>query len=257
MPLSMPPDIARFVDGAPLTRDRIGESPCQVFSFYRGKERFFLKTSPAVHAATTYSVNREAAVLDWLSGRLNVPEVVMAAGTEEAEWMITRAVPGQPLSAVTNERQLLALFQEALRQVQSVPIADCPFDASAAVRLRELDYLLAHGLVADDCDLAQWPGLATPADLRERLFSTQPVEELVFSHGDLGDSNVFVDANGALYFIDVGRAGTADRWLDIAFIHRHLREENSAALAAEFLGSVGCPDAPAKRLFHEQLDELF
>ncbi len=28
-----PQEIARFIDGARLTRDQIGESPCEVFSF--------------------------------------------------------------------------------------------------------------------------------------------------------------------------------------------------------------------------------
>jgi aminoglycoside phosphotransferase len=253
----LPQEIARFIDGAPLKRDQIGESPCEVFSFYRGKARFFLKTSPAIFAATTYGVHREAEVLQWLSGKLGVPEVVMTGQTDEAGYMVTRAVPGRPLAAIGDERQMLGLFVEALRQVQSVPVGDCPFDASAAVRLRELDYLLAHGLVADDIDLQQWPSVRTPADLRERLHATVLIEDLVFSHGDLGDSNVFVDARDELHFIDVGRAGKADRWLDIAFIHRHLRDESSAALAVAFLSGLDRPDAPLKRLFHEQLDELF
>jgi aminoglycoside phosphotransferase len=253
----LPQEVARFIDGAPLTRDRIGESPCRVSSFYRGKARFFLKSSPAIFAATTYGVHREAAVLQWLSGKLGVPEVVMTAQNDAAEYMVTRAVPGRPLSAIADETQMLALFVEALRQVQSVPVGDCPFDASAAMRLRELDYLLAHGLAADDIDLQQWPGLHTPGDLRQRLHATVPVEDLVFSHGDLGDSNVFVDVHEDLHFIDVGRSGKADRWLDIAFIHRHLRDESPAALAVAFLRGLDRPDEPAKRLFYEQLDELF
>lgn len=257
MPLTLPASMSRFIDGARLTRDRIGESPCQVFRFNRGRERFFLKMSPIIHAPTTYSVEREAAVLHWLAGRLNVPELVLVDRTDACECMITRAVPGLPLSSVTDVMRQLGLLLEALGEVQAVSIADCPFDASAPVRLRELDYMLVKGLAADDYDLQQWPGMATPADLQRHLHATMPVEDLVFSHGDLGDSNVFVDATGGLHFIDVGRAGKAGRWLDIAFIHRHLREEHASALAADFLRALDRPDAPATRLFHEQLDELF
>jgi aminoglycoside phosphotransferase len=196
--------------------------------------------------------------LRWLSGRLRVPELICAEQNEGYEHMITRGVPGAPLSSLmANERAAIDLFLEALRQVQSVPAADCPFDASASARLRELDYLLGKDLVADDYDLLQWPGLATPADLQAHLKATVPPEDLVFSHGDLGDINVFVDAREELYFIDLGRGGRADRWLDITFIHRNLREEISASAAAAFLARLGLPDAPAKREFFEQLDELF
>lgn len=257
MPLILPSSISRFIGSARLIRDTIGESPCQVFRFNRGGECFFLKRSPVIHAPTTYSVEREAALVQWLAGRLNVPELVLVDRTDVAECMITRAVPGRPLSSVSDAPRQLDLFHEALRQVQAVSIADCPFDAGAAVRLRELGYLLAHGLAADDHDLRQWPGITTPAALQRHLHATMPVEDLVFSHGDLGDSNVFVDAKNKLHFIDLGRAGKADRWLDIAFIHRHLREEHSSSLAANFLLALDRPDASAKRLFHEQLDELF
>ena len=106
-------------------------------------------------------------------------------------------------------------------------------------------------------DLEPWPDLSTPEDLLERLRATLPSEDPVFSHGDLGDSNVFVDAREQLHFIDMGRAGLADRWMDVAFIHRNLREEVSLSEAAAFLDALGEPDEPAKREFFEMLDELF
>lgn len=257
MSLMMPPAIAQFVDGTTLKRDTQGESPCQVRRFRKGNDVFFLKSSAAVYAPTTYSVQREAAVLRWLSGKLKVPEVVVAATNDEAEYMITRAVPGRPLSALKSDQHAGLMLQEALRRVQAVPIDDCPFDSTVAVRLRELDSLLERGLIDEDCDLEQWPGLATPADLRRRLQATIPEEDLVFSHGDLGDSNVFLDGSDDLYFIDVGRGGKADRWLDIAFVHRDLREAISDRMAANFLDHLGRADDPQKRLFYEQLDELF
>ncbi len=257
MSSTMPPAIAQFIDHAMLKRDTQGESPCQVHRFRKGNDVFFLKSSAAVYAPTTHSVQREAAVMRWLSGKLKVPEVVVAAASDEAEYMITRVVPGRPLSDLTIDRHAGLMLQEALRRVQAVPIDDCPFDSSVAVRLRELDYLLVRGLIDEDCDLTQWPGLATPADLRQLLQATIPEEDLVFSHGDLGDSNVFLDGSDDLYFIDVGRGGKADRWLDIAFVHRDLREAISDRMAANFLAHLGGPDHPQTRLFYEQLDELF
>ncbi|SHN20037.1 kanamycin kinase [Duganella sacchari] len=249
----LPPAIHHFIGDAVLQRDPIGESPCAVHSFRRANELYFLKTSPAVYASTTYSVLREAAVLQWLSGKVNVPEVVLTAQDERQEYMITRAVPGVPLA----QRLSTELFQTALRQLQSIAIADCPFDASAAVRLRELAFLVSQGLIDQDYDLEAWPGLTTPQDLLAHLHATVPQEDLVFSHGDLGDSNIFVTDKDELYFIDLGRGGKADRWLDIAFIHRNLREDLSTKAATQFLKNLDRPDSPSRRQFFEQLDELF
>ena len=232
MPLQLPPAIADFIANAPLKRDTLGASPCGVHRFRKGSDVFFLESSAAVSTPTTYSVLREAAVLRWLSGKLKVPEVVMAADTDAAEYMITRTVPGRLLSAPDSEEQAGLMLQEALRQVRAVPIGDCPFDTSVAVWLRELDYMLALalGLVEDDPDLELWPGLETPADVMQRLHATVPLEDLVFSQGNLNDSNVFLDETSDLYFIDLGRGGKADRWLDSAFVHRGLRKAISDRL---------------------------
>jgi kanamycin kinase len=101
----MPTSITRFINDAVLQPDEIGESPCEVHSFWRANELYFLKTSPAIYAGTTYSVLREASVLQWLSGKLKVPEVILTAQDDEREYMITRAVPGVPLAELIGTKR--------------------------------------------------------------------------------------------------------------------------------------------------------
>lgn len=258
MSFKLPTAIQHFIGDAVLKADDIGESPCDVYSFQRGNDRFFLKYCPVILAPTTYSVLREARVLSWLTGRLNVPEVVMIDHNAEGEYMITRCVPGEPLQTrIHDPASMMALFREAIRQLQAVPVGDCPFDSSVEVRLQELDYLLAHDLGEINLDLLQWPHLNTPKKLLAHLKATLPSESGVFSHGDLCDANVFVDAQDNLHFIDLGRGGIADRWLDIAFIHRNLRKKVSKKTADAFLQGLGEPDNSAKREYFEQLDEFF
>lgn len=258
MPFEVPRVIAQFIGDAPPVADEVGESPGHVYGFTRGNDRFFLKACAAVYAPTTYSVLREARVLQWLDDHLSVPEVAVVAESAAGEFMVTRCVPGEPLKTRSHDqRAMLELFREALRQLQAVPIAECPFDASAPLRLNELEYLLARDLCEKDYDLQQWPNLSTPEELLASLHATLPSEEPGFSHGDLCDNNVFVDAHDQLHFIDLGRGGIADRWLDIAFAHRNLRENVSQSVANEFLEGLGEPDQLGKREFFELLDELF
>ena len=258
IPFKLPGVIECFIGGAVLQADEVGESPCDVYGFARGNDRFFLKTCPKILAPTTYSVLREARVLSWLSGRLSVPEVVMVADSFDGEFMISRCVPGVPLQALISEPALvLQLFRVALRQLQAVSIVDCPFDSGAEFRLSELDYLLAHDLAEKYYELSEWPDLNTPQELMAHLRATLRGEDRVFSHGDLCGANVFVDAHDDLHFIDLGRGGVADRWLDIAFAHRFLRLDVSQNTARDLLKGLQAPDNPSKREFFEQLDEFF
>ncbi|WP_077920549.1 APH(3') family aminoglycoside O-phosphotransferase [Spirosoma sp. 209] len=258
--IELPEPIARFLGKARLIPTTVGESPCPVYRFKRGNDSFFLKMCSRVYSPTTFSVRREADVLGWLSGQLNVPEVVGVAESSEGEFMITRSVPGQPLyQRIDAQQPVLHLFQEALAQLQALPITTCPFDGGVAFRLKELEYLLANGLLAEEYDLHQWPDVEAnnPQEFVAHLFATQPTEELVFAHGDLTDSNVFVDAQDRLYFIDWGRGGVADRWMDRALVYHNLLEEVSPTQADAFLAELGEADNPRKRVFYEQLDELF
>ena len=45
-----------------------------------------------------------------------------------------------------------------------------------------------------------------PRELHDFLKTEKPEEELVFSHGDLGDSNIFVKDGKVSGFIDLGRS---------------------------------------------------
>ena|GEM_PF-6923366 len=54
MTIQLPRTIEQFIGGATLRADEIGESPCDVYSFKRGNDRFFLKICPAIFG--TYHV---------------------------------------------------------------------------------------------------------------------------------------------------------------------------------------------------------
>ncbi len=258
MRFNLPPEVFKFLEGAEVVRDRVGESPARVYAVRRGNDRFFLKFSHRLFSSTTYSVGREAGVLQWLWGKVSVPEVLLYA--ENATWqcMITRAVPGKPLSDfTTDENRCVEAFAEAIRQLQTISIADCRFDSRISVRLAELDELLRMGKIDREADLSVYPGVRTPEDLVSRLKSKTFVEDLVFSHGDLGDSNLFLDDRDRISFIDLGRGGVADRWMDIAFACQNLAHEVSEPAVETFLSRLGVSDQPERRKYFEMLDELF
>lgn len=255
---NLPPEVFKFLEGAEVVRHRVGESPARVYAVRKGNDRFFLKFSHRRFSSTTYGVGREAGVLQWLSGKVSVPEVMLSA--ENATWqcMVTRAVPGKPLSDVIgDENRCVEAFAEAVRQLQAISIADCPFDSRIAVRLAELDELIRMDKIDREADLSVYPGVRTPDDLVARLKSEKFVEDPVFSHGDLGDSNLFLDDRDRISFIDLGRGGIADRWMDIAFACQNLAHEVSQPAVKKFLSRLGLPDQPERRKYFEMLDELF
>ena len=104
---------------------------------------------------------------------------------------------------------------------------------------------------------AGWTG----EQLLSELERTRPADEdLVVCHGDLTPENILLDSRtGELVgLIDVDRLGVADRWLDLAVIHRGLSSDLLApADTAAFLSQYGAVLDPAKLAYYVLLDEFF
>lgn len=258
MKFSVPKLILDFLSGAEVSRDKIGESPAKVYRIEKKNDLFFLKISKKIYSPTTFSVTREARVLEWLNGKVNVPELIIHAENAKWECMITRGVPGRPLYRFLKERTLVVdAFCAAIRCMHQVLVQGCPFDSGVEHRLAELEYLLEKDLVATDVSFDAYSDIKSKSDLLNYLRSNQVQEDTVFSHGDLGDSNILLDEKDNLHFIDLGRGGLADRWVDISFSYRNLNEELSLEDAEVFVKKLGTLDQPAKRKYFELLDELF
>ncbi len=257
----LPKAIQQFIGHHKLHKNKVGQSPADVYSFKKKSEIFYLKITDNVYAHTTYSALREAKILDWLQGKLAVPELILMEADPKREYMITKSIEAKPIAKIKapNEQYLMGIYQEVLRQLQQIDISNCPFHADRQVRVTESHFFIEHGLLdeldLDEVDLNLWQDFKTQKQLLQYLEQQNFPEDLVFSHGDITDTNIFLDKNEQIYFLDLGRAGIADRFVDIAFVERCLREDCSDQTAQKFIESLENDD-PFKRDFFLKLDEL-
>ena len=91
------------------------------------------------------------------------------------------------------------------------------------------------------------------------LLATRPAsEDLVVTHGDASFPNLMLAGQTFAGFIDCGRLGVADRYLDLALAYRSAEANFGAGAGLELLRCYGIdtPDA-AKLAFYQLLDEFF
>jgi kanamycin kinase/aminoglycoside 3'-phosphotransferase-3 len=89
-------------------------------------------------------------------------------------------------------------------------------------------------------------GFSDPLDLWNWLVEHKPNEEPVISHGDYCLPNVFVEDDRVSGFLDLGSAGLADRWQDIALCYRSLKHNYDGTY-----GETPRPDFDPNTLFQE------
>lgn len=164
---------------------------------FRGGDRYF-KWQPRNPELTLAA---EADRLAWAVSWTPVPEVLELGGDETAEWMVTRALPGEnavsPRWVVRAAEAAFAVGRGLRALHDALPVAACPFDWSVASRVEK----------------ARARGLVVAAE-----FDNGPaVDQQVVCHGDACCPNTLLDDIGRWSaHVDLGSLGVGDRWADLA-----------------------------------------
>ncbi len=260
-PPAIPVGLTDAVAGYGWARDRVGESGGAVYRLHGRADApdLYLKHG---RDAVADDVVAEMVRLRWLADRLPVPRVVRFMATPDAAWLLTTALPGETAwQMLDREPQQAAVVVDALAaflgRLHAIPVATCPFVADHRYRLEQVRARIDAGLVdEDDFDAARAGWSA------ERVWSAMqallPLSvDAVVTHGDYSLDNLLLCDGRVVGCIDVGRAGVADRYQDLAILANCLGEFGDALPERMFdRYGIAAPDR-AKIDFHLMLDELF
>ena len=245
------------------TRVQHGQSGAEVWRLEGAGERLFLKVAPSLNNPG-FSLGEEVEKLRWMLARgLPVPEVLDFVEQGGAEWMLTRALEGRdaalsPLEPV----RVVRVLADALSLLHATPLENCPFDQRLDLKLEQAQIRLEAGRVdPEDFDTENLG--QDVRKLYQTLLERRPdTEALVFCHGDYCLPNVVLLESGVLSgFIDVGRAGGADRYQDLALVTRSLEGHHNPSfhgLSGLFFEHYGLEKVEQDKLeYYRLLDEFF
>jgi len=211
------------------------------------------------HPVSTLQQERER--LRWLAGRVPVPALIGFEVSATHEFLAMSRLPGIPMShpdALLHPERVVGLLARALRELHALPVRDCPFSMTLPVTLRLAREQVKAGAV-DETDFDEERlGRSAVSIFNELARTRPPTEDLVVTHGDPCLPNLILNGEWVEGFVDVGRAGLADRHADVALAHRSLTHNLTAAHAEAFLDAYGREWVdPQKLAYYCLLDELF
>lgn len=238
-------------------KDAIGMSAAEVYKCQIEDQIVYLKRIDMIYSQTTYSVKREAEVMQWLDGKLKVPKVIEYGQKENSEYLIMSEIRGKSIDDFTTDPiQYITYLANAIKLLHSIDISTCPFSSQIDMRLEELNYLLKNNLA--DTDISNWEDsteFTDPQELYKWLCDNKPQEELVFSHGDI--SNLIIQED-QIFFFDLARCGIADKWLDISMCVREIRNLfDNPEFEKLFFQMLGLVPNYEKIDYYLLLDEMF
>lgn len=258
---TVPPSLAPAVAGYAWARDTIGASGGTVHRLHgkAGAPDLYLKHG---RDAVADAITEEAARLNWLAAHLPVPAVVKFRRTPDEAFLLMTALPGRTAYQVLADEpaarpDVIDALAAFLKRLHAIPRDTCPFLAGHAQRLAVARARIDAGLVdVDDFDEERqgW----TAEDVWDGLQTLLPLAaDPVVTHGDFSLDNLIVEGGEVVGCIDVGRAGIADRYQDLAILWNCLHEFGPA-LQDRLFQSYGIAKPDRRKLrFHLMLDELF
>jgi aminoglycoside 3'-phosphotransferase-2 len=240
----------------------VGAEP--ITSGMSGADVFRLQMEPACFLkfaddGAAQSLRQEIARTAWLAEHgIRVAPILRTHDDDCTVAMQTRALPGEPTDCCDwPEARLLPAIGHALAELHALPVADCPFDESLAVRLERARHAIEQGGV-DARHFASRNRNVTPRDLLARLVANAPAEDIVVAHGDLTLSNMIIGADGTVGFIDCGHAGRADRHLDLGVLGAEIADHFGRRAVKTFARAYGVPRWNVRKAeYYADLYELF
>lgn len=196
------------------------------------------------------ALRQEIERTQWLARRgVRVPAILRVNDAAEHVAVEMQGLPGRPANAhALPLPRLIEALASGLAALHGLPRAGCPFDESIAVRLAHAASAMASGEIRAEGFADRHRGI-DPRALLARLTSERPAEDFVLVHGDATLSNIIVDADGSLGFVDCGNAGSGDRYLDLAVLAEDIDNHYGAEAAARFgaiYGAAGWDAAKAR-----------
>lgn len=258
---ALPAGLTADLSGYRWARSSVGESGAAVYrlSGRAGAPDLFLKHDSGAVAGDLID---EMVRLRWLAQHIPVPIVTHVLATPDETWLVMTALSGETAYQVLEAQPesgsaVVDALADFLRRLHAIPIADCPFTSDHGYRLGLARKRIDAGLVDEDDFDAEREGW-TADQVWQAMHSLLPfAPDPVVTHGDFSLDNILIVAGRVIGCIDVGRAGIADRYQDLAILWNCLGEFGGD-LQARLIARYGLPGLDQDKLvFHLMLDELF
>ncbi|MCP2288606.1 APH(3'') family aminoglycoside O-phosphotransferase [Nocardia amikacinitolerans] len=243
-----------------------GESGAAVFRAADGS-----RYAKCVAADSIPELREECDRVAWFSGHeIPGPQPVLWQQVGDAACLVTTAVHGVPADRVSAEElsAAWASIAEAVRTLHEIPTDTCPFERDVTKMFAKAQDVVARGAVNPEFlpeEQLNTPTRVLLARLRAQLDLriAQEAAEYVVCHGDLCLPNIVLDPDTGSFagFLDLGRLGVADPYVDIALLLANSREtwpdERSARDAdRRFAERYGIDLDADRQRFYLHLDPL-
>ena len=199
------------------------------------------KKSKVFYLKVANHLSKESIRLDYLNGKLNVPEKVFYEKYNNKSYLLTREVKGEMLCSDYFENNPLIgidIIVEAFNALYSIDYSDCVFDETIDVKIKEIENNLAN-IKESDIKKDIIDRFHSKEAIIRYLKGNKPKQIIGFTHGDMSLPNIFALNGHFSGLIDVGNAGLCDIYFDLVICEMSIERNYGKEYINVFYDKLG------------------
>ncbi len=256
--LDLPEELEKILMEFSFEVINIGCSKAKVLRLSNIEQTFYLKINKV---DSIFDLEKEKTILEWLSKKLEVPEVIYFGKKNEMAFLLISEIQGKVSHFVGSDaekRKNIRILAEGLRKIHSVPIVSCPIDNSPDKLMQMAKDRLEKGNIDTSQFDTRWSDIS-PEELLKEVTRIKPDEyDLVFSHGDYCLPNILIKEGNLSGFVDWSWGGINDRYFDLAAVIWSIGYNYGEEWVKYFFEDYGIENFDWNRLkFFQILNEFF
>ena len=204
-----------------------------VYRIKKKSKTFYLKIAD--------HLSQESIRLDYLSGKINIPEKVFYEKYNGKSYILTKEVKGIMLCDDyfdNNKMEGIDIIVEAFNAIYNIDYSDCIIDETIDTKIAEIESRF-NQIKESDINETILSRFHTKENILKYLKGNKPKQIIGFTHGDMSLPNIFALDHHFSGLIDVGNAGISDIYFDLVICEMSIERNYGKEYIPIFYDKLG------------------
>lgn len=204
-----------------------------VYRIKKKSKTFYLKIAD--------HLSQESIRLDYLSGKINIPEKVFYEKYNGKSYILTKEVKGIMLCDDyfdNNKMEGIDIIVEAFNAIYNIDYSDCIIDETIDTKIAEIESRF-NQIKESDINENILRRFHTKENILKYLKGNKPKQIIGFTHGDMSLPNIFALDHHFSGLIDVGNAGISDIYFDLVICEMSIERNYGKEYIPVFYDKLG------------------
>ena len=204
-----------------------------VYRIKKKSKTFYLKIAD--------HLSQESIRLDYLSGKINIPEKVFYEKYNGKSYILTKEVKGIMLCDDyfdNNKMEGIDIIVEAFNAIYNIDYSDCIIDETIDTKIAKIESRF-NQIKESDINESILSRFHTKENILKYLKGNKPKQIIGFTHGDMSLPNIFALDHHFSGLIDVGNAGISDIYFDLVICEMSIERNYGKEYIPVFYDKLG------------------